>query len=104
MSEHVNGTDRDQTVLFPDTIEKYVDRENPVRFIDAFVDSLNMEKLGFKHSVLADTGRPSYKPFRHAKTLRLWLPQPDKVQQETRKRMPPQRRGHVAHEEAISRP
>ncbi len=58
MSEHVNGTNRDQTVLFPDTIEKYVDKENPVRFIDAFVDSLNMEKLGFMHSVLADTGRP----------------------------------------------
>src|SRR5665647_819334 len=62
MSEHVNGTNRDQTVLFPDTIDKYVDRENPVRFIDAFVDSLNLEKLGFKHSVPADTGRPSYNP------------------------------------------
>jgi transposase len=62
MSEHVNGTNRDQTVLFPDTIDKYVDRENPVRFINAFVDSLNLEKLGFKHSVLADTGRPSYNP------------------------------------------
>jgi hypothetical protein len=55
MSEHVNGTNRDQTVLFPDTIDKYVDRENPVRFIDAFVDSLNLEKLGFKHSVLLGT-------------------------------------------------
>jgi transposase len=62
MSEHVNGTNRDQTVLFPDTIDKYVDKENPVRFIDAFVDSLNLEKLGFKHSTLADTGRPSYNP------------------------------------------
>ncbi len=62
MSEHVNGTHRDQTVLFPDTIDKYVDKENPVRFIDAFVESLNLEKLGFKHSSLADTGRPSYNP------------------------------------------
>jgi transposase len=62
MSEHVNGTNRDQTVLFPDTIDKYVDKENPVRFIDAFIDILNLEKLGFKHSVLADTGRPSYNP------------------------------------------
>ena len=62
MSEHVNGTTRDQTVLFPDTIDKYVAKENPVRFIDAFVDSLNLEKLLFKHSVLADTGRPSYNP------------------------------------------
>ena len=51
MSEHVDGTHRDQTILFPDTLDKYVDKENPVRFIDAFVDSLNLEKLGFKHSI-----------------------------------------------------
>ena len=62
MSEHVSGTYRDQTVLFPNTIDQYVEKENPVRFIDAFIDSLNLEKLGFKHSVLADTGRPSYDP------------------------------------------
>jgi transposase len=62
MSEHVNGTHRDQTVLFPNTIEQYVEKENAVRFIDSFVDSLNLEKLGFKHSILAETGRPSYDP------------------------------------------
>ena len=62
MSEHVGGTHRDQTVLFPDTLDKYVDAENPVRFIDAFIDSLNIEKLGFKHSITCDTGRPSYDP------------------------------------------
>ena len=55
MSEHVNGTHRDQRVLFPDTIDQYVEKENPVRFIDDFVDSLNLEKLGFKHSILAET-------------------------------------------------
>jgi len=32
MSEHVNETHRDQKALFPDTINKYVDKENPVRF------------------------------------------------------------------------
>ena len=37
-------------------------KKTPYRFIDAFVDSLNLEKLGFKHSVPADTGRPSYNP------------------------------------------
>ena len=31
MSEHVNGAHRDQTILFPDTLDKYVDAENPVR-------------------------------------------------------------------------
>jgi transposase len=62
MSEHVNGNHRKQTVLFPDTLDDYVDKENPVRFIDAFIDSLNLEKLGFKHALPSETGRPSYDP------------------------------------------
>ena len=62
MSEHVDGTHRNQTILFPDTLDQYVDEENPVRFIDAFIDSLDLEKLGFKHSIPCDTGRPSYNP------------------------------------------
>ena len=62
MSEHVAGLNRDQTALFPETLEGYVDKENPVRFIDAFVDSLNLEKLGFKHAVPSELGRPSYDP------------------------------------------
>ena len=62
MSEHVEGLNRDQTLIFPDTLEGYVDKENPVRFIDAFIDSLNLEKLGFTHSIPNDLGRPSYDP------------------------------------------
>jgi transposase len=62
MREHVTGHYRNQSVLFPSMLDDYVDKENPVRFIDAFIDSLNLEKLGFKHSILADTGRPSYNP------------------------------------------
>ena len=62
MSEHVDGVHRKQTILFPDTLDQYVDEENPVRFIDAFIDSLDLEKLDFKHAVPCDTGRPSYDP------------------------------------------
>jgi transposase len=62
MSEHVEGLNRDQTALFPDTLEGYVDKENPVRFIDAFIDNLNLEKLGFKHALPTELGRPSYNP------------------------------------------
>ena len=62
MSAHVSGSHRDQTILFPDTLDKYVDKENPVRFIDAFIDSLSMEKLGFKHSIPNEVGRPPYDP------------------------------------------
>ncbi|MGA3110432.1 MAG: hypothetical protein ABSE15_00185 [Candidatus Bathyarchaeia archaeon] len=59
MSEHVEGLNRNQTALFPDTLEGYVDKENPVRFIDAFVGSLNMihkrngrgrPKRGYSHA------------------------------------------------------
>ena len=62
MSEHVTGNHRKQTVLFPDMLDDSIDKENPVRFIDAFVESLKMEKLCFKHSIPSDTGRPSYDP------------------------------------------
>jgi transposase len=62
MSEHIDGVHRKQTILFPDTLDEYVDQGNPVRFIDAFIDSLNLEKLCFKHSIPCETGRPSYDP------------------------------------------
>jgi transposase len=62
MSEHVEGLNRDQTLIFPDTLEEYVDKENPVRFIDAFIDSLNLQKLSFTHSIPNELGRPSYDP------------------------------------------
>ena len=62
MSEHIEGLNRDQTALFPDTLEGYVDKDNPVRFIDAFIDSLDLIKLGFKHSIPSEVGRPSYDP------------------------------------------
>jgi hypothetical protein len=64
MGEHVTGTNRSQRVLLPDTIDQYVEKENLVRFIDAFVDSLNMEKLGFMHSVPAETWTPISQPLR----------------------------------------
>jgi len=70
MSEHVEGLNRNQTALFPNTLEEYVDKENPVRFIDAFVDSLSLENLGFKHSIPAEVGRPSYDP---SDLLKLYL-------------------------------
>lgn len=55
------GETRDQSILFPDTLDEYITEENPVRFIDAFVDSLDLEELGFKHSKL-DGGDPPSTP------------------------------------------
>ena len=53
---------RDQIMLLPDSVEEYVSDENPVRVIDAFVDSLNMKDLNFTKSTPAATGCPAYDP------------------------------------------
>ncbi len=39
---HIEGGNRDQAQLSPARIDDYVDRDNPVRFIDAFVDDLDL--------------------------------------------------------------
>ena len=59
---YIEGEDRYQQVLFPDSIEAYIDKDSPVRVIDAFAISLNMLHLGFVRGRAADTGRPGYDP------------------------------------------
>ncbi len=49
-------------MLFPPSLDEYITEENPVRFIDAFVDHLDLQALGFKRAVAAPTGRPAYYP------------------------------------------
>jgi len=59
---YIQGADRSQAILFPETLDTYVNSENPVRFIDAYVESLDMVQLGFTHARPAPTGRPPYRP------------------------------------------
>lgn len=56
------GEDRRQRVLFPDCIDNYVGQGAPVRLMDAFIDHLDMEQLGFQRFTPADTGAPGYDP------------------------------------------
>ena len=67
---HRTGLDRSQTLLFPERLEDYVAAENPVRFLDAFVGSLDLHALGFAKARCAETGRPPYDP---AALLKLYL-------------------------------
>jgi transposase len=60
--DYIEGSNRDQMTLFPQSLDEYVSDDNPVRFIDAFVENLDLMNLGFKHSVLNETGRPPYHP------------------------------------------
>ena len=67
---HRAGLDRSQTLLFPERLEDYIAAENPVRFLDAFVASLDLPALGFAKARCANTGRPPYDP---AVLLKLYL-------------------------------
>jgi transposase len=62
MTGHIEGFSREQVILLPDRLDDYVDEESPVRFMDAFVDSLDLKGLGFRRVEPAETGRPPYDP------------------------------------------
>ena len=62
MKRFVEGLDRGQSTLFPDCLEDWVGKDNPVRVIDVFVDELDLGGLGFVRVDPKVTGRPSYHP------------------------------------------
>jgi transposase len=62
MRRFVEGVDRSQTTLFPESLDDWVDENNPVRVIDAFVEALDLSTIGFDGVVPQATGRPSYHP------------------------------------------
>ncbi|UCH47987.1 MAG: IS1182 family transposase [Betaproteobacteria bacterium] len=59
---HVQGQDRYQATLFPERLDELIGEDNPVRVIDAFVDSLQLKALGFARIEANATGRPPYHP------------------------------------------
>jgi transposase len=59
---YIKGIQREETVLFPDSIDDYVEENNLVRFIDAFINTLDMKELGFRYSQPKETGRKAYNP------------------------------------------
>jgi transposase len=67
---HIQGPDREQLTFFPEALDDYIAEDNPVRFLDGFVDTLNFGGLGFQHAVLQETGRPPYHP---ADLLKLYV-------------------------------
>ena len=62
MKRFIEGTDRTQTTLLPESLDDYVAEDNPVRVVEAFVEELDLRSLGFKSIDPALTGRPAYHP------------------------------------------
>ncbi len=67
---YIEGVSRKRRIAFPECIDDYITDNNPVRVIEAFVDSLNLNDLGFKSANASSTGRPGYNP---ADMLKLYL-------------------------------
>jgi transposase len=67
---HIHGASRDEVLLFPPSLDEYITDDNPLRFIDAFVDQLDLNDLGFTRAVASPLDRPAYHP---ATLLKLYI-------------------------------
>lgn len=59
---YIEKATRNEALLFPEYLDDYVENDCPVRLFDAFVDSLDLEQLGFAKATPETMGRPSYDP------------------------------------------
>src|SRR5450830_187545 len=62
MKRFIEGADRSQSTMLPELLDDYVDEDNQVRVVDAFVDQLDLASLGFERAQPAATGRPADHP------------------------------------------
>src|SRR4249919_3004912 len=70
MNRFIEGEDRRQATLLPDTLEDYVTDDNPVRVVDVFIAELGLAAMGFAGVEPEATGRPAYHP---ATLLKIYL-------------------------------
>ena len=59
---HLPGTGRAQMLHLPEWVEDYIGPDNPVWFIDAFVERLDLAAAGFVRATANATGRAGYDP------------------------------------------
>ena len=57
---YIKGECREQITLFPEILDDYVNDNNHVRFIEAFVNDLKVND--FTYSQTKSTGRPPHSP------------------------------------------
>jgi len=62
MKRYVEGENRSQSTLFPESLDDYIAEDNPVRVVDVFVDELDLKEMGFEGAEPEATGRPGYHP------------------------------------------
>lgn len=68
MQRYAEGKSREQVQVI--SLEEMINEENPVRVFEAFVNGLDMTKLGFKYAETKETGR---KPINPADMCKLYV-------------------------------
>jgi transposase len=71
MKRFIEGEDRSQVTLLPECLDDYIAEDNPVRVVDAYVEELDLQQLGFEGAEPALTGRPAVPPGGAAQDLHL---------------------------------
>ncbi len=61
-SKYKEGLNRNQQLLFPPSLDEYVDKDNSVRAIDLYVKQLDFKELGFDDTSTSFEGQKSYSP------------------------------------------
>jgi len=63
MGIYKTGLDRNQQLLFPPSLDEYVDENNMVRAVDSYVEILNISELNIKtKKSLINDGQPAFHP------------------------------------------
>ena len=55
-------TSKDRFQMQMRSMDEFIGKDNPVRFIDAFVEHLQLDKLGFVLTEAKTEGLPSFNP------------------------------------------
>src|SRR3954454_18085304 len=92
---HIAGHDRSQILLLPESLDDYVGPENPVRFIKAFVDGLDLTAAGGRPCDVQGDGPPRLCPPGSAEALPLRLSQSRSLKPPTGSRDPSQYRSDL---------
>jgi len=69
--QYKTGQCRHEVMLLPPSIDEYVSEDNPVRAIDAYVETLDLQSLGFQHT--GPGGKAGQPPFPPGALLKLYL-------------------------------
>ena len=56
--DFIKGNNRDQLVF--SALEMQIEQDNPICFVDAFVDHIDLSQLGFMVGALKTVGRPAF--------------------------------------------